>query len=79
MGEFLEELRSLRTHLDELFIRFEGRVDVLEKSVLLCQSTCGQERRKRGAIAKWLLYLVAATVPGLVVYLFEIRGWLHNR
>ena len=78
---FLQELGEVRQELGKALARLEAfepkfqciaelfdRLSNLERSVEICQSTCGQERRHRGRVWHWIAYAVAGLVPGAATW-----------
>jgi hypothetical protein len=81
---FLEELGSVRQDLGKALARLEAfepqfraisevveRVTDLERSVEICQNTCGRERRNRASVAHWIAYAVAGLIPGFLVWCLQ--------
>lgn len=79
LGQLRQELGAVLARLDAFAPKFEAlaelcdRTTALERSVEICQSTCGRERTSRGKIWHWLAYVVAGLVPGAATW-YLTRG-----
>lgn len=70
LGDALARLQGMEPRLAEIS-RVLDRLTVLEKSVDRCQSDCGRERTGRQRVAHWILYVVAAAIPGCLIWYLQ--------
>ena len=76
LGQLREKLGVLAATIATLEARLESigdlldRIDAVEKSLAVCQSTCGQDRRARAGVWRWVAYSAAGIVPAAAGWYF---------
>lgn len=70
LGGALERLKAFEPRFREIADHCD-RLNEIERSLELCQSACGRERKARAGVLHYVLYLVAASVPGTVLWYLQ--------
>jgi hypothetical protein len=77
LGQLRQDLGKLSAHIDVARTRLDSitdlfdRMEAVEKSLAVCQSTCGLERRSRGRFFHWIAYTVAGLFSGFFLWYMQ--------
>lgn len=70
LGKLASHIEATRARLDTVSDLFD-RMEAIEKSLAVCQSTCGLERRSRGSFLRWVAYTVAGLFSGFFLWYMQ--------